>query len=214
MQTSSHTIRTETTEFPEGTIDTRGELSNPWTEEDLRDDLNQCLCDLSDDYFESIADNDPDNDLDDPFTSFGNRSTYEPEFMDDPNGDPSDIVDDLEMRKMRFRFEIPWNYNPPPEPAEQRWHGSYHRIQYQIIFSPADGGDEVVVAEEESIWEGPGEELDTADDWDMLTPEEQEERRDLWRTEWVVVDIPDEPGEVRVDLLRSQCFTGGAWTNH
>lgn len=126
-----------------------------------------------------------------------------------------DCLNQLIVRLGRFRFRIPDDFNPPPEPADQRWHGTYHRIQYRLIFMPRDDPSNTQIISEGNLeWEGPGEELETSDDWLSLTEEEQQARRDLWRTDWVDVDVPDDPGEVHVVLRRSQCYHGAQWVYH
>ena len=130
------------------------------------------------------------------------------------------LTEFLEPWAGRVRFIIPHDFDPPPEPHPQKWHGSWQNIEYHRVFTPIDhdeGDPEIspIVRELFSTqWTGPGDELDTFEGWDALSDEEKEERRASWRTAWEDVGLPEEPGHVTVELHRSQCYHGAPWVLH
>ena len=124
------------------------------------------------------------------------------------------------LRKYRYRFAIPPDFNPPPPPAPQKWHGTWHKIQWQEIFTPADHDPQnptaspKVITDKEIEWNGPGDELETFSGWNSLTDEQKEARRDSWKTAWTVVDFPTQKGQTTIKLKRSQCYHGAPWVRH
>ena len=163
-------------------------------------------------------------------------------YDDDKDNETPDVVKlketeecftSITVKKGRYRAVVPWSFNPPPEPDEQRWHGTYHKMMVKETFTledhdPEDSGSpQPTVTEKELEWRGEGEmpylysELQGDDDWDELSDEdkelklkEQDRRLDTWKTEWIEIDFPPEKGEIEVNLIRSQCYTGGRWSYH
>ena len=110
-------------------------------------------------------------------------------------------ITSLTQRKIRYRVTIAEDFNPPPAPAEQKWHGLYGKYKIDETFTPVDHDPQnpelspIVVTEQELPWTGPG----TLGD------------EDSWATAWQELDIPSAEGETVVTVNSHQCYTGGSW---
>ena len=131
-----------------------------------------------------------------------------------------DCFDSIEVKKGRYRIVIPHNFDPPPPPAEQRWHGTWHRVQLEETFTPLNHDPQnttppqPIISQREVIWKGPGQELETFAGWNALNEDQQEARRNTWKTNWITVDVPNETGTISVKIKRSQCYHGAPWAKH
>ena len=147
----------------------------------------------------------------------------------------------VSVSAIQFRFVIPHDFSNPPEPAEQKWHGTKQVIEYQTVFTPFDHipapslpipDEEGNISEEDQdaydaavivaaaspqkvitpgsvTWTGEGTVIDFDIDEDYT--EAEQAAFDSWKTPWVDVDVPADKGETVVELVRWQCYTGGAW---
>ncbi len=112
----------------------------------------------------------------------------------------------------RYRWVIPHDFDPPPEPSEQKWHGTWHKIEFEEIFSPEGAGGDIVT--EKSIeWDsGGGTLIDFSLDGDYTDLEL--EALNSWKTEYIETETPTEDGGISVVMKRSQCYHGAPWVYH
>lgn len=130
--------------------------------------------------------------------------------------------DDLEgagdFKEIRWRCTIPHDFDPPPAPSEQRWHGTWHKIELKETFTPAAYDEQDAESPQPQVtirtaeWTGPGTEIDFDIDGDY-TPAEQTDL-DSWKTTWVEIDPPQEAGTTSIEIYRSQCYHGAPWVYH
>lgn len=164
-----------------GTYVDKETLTSPWTEAAILADLTPCLA--SESWSAGVC-------------SAGYAVTY--------NGSSTECVASIELRAYRYRFVIPDDFDPPPLPHPQKWHGEYHAIEYQEIFTPADHDplnpelSPKVITDKSVEWTGPGTLGDA----------------DSWKTPWVEVDPPAQPSTIMIELVRSRCTHSVPWTNH
>lgn len=235
----THITQTHTLRKKEHTVDYSGtasvtasgvlvdstERSEPWTETKIRDDLQACLdamdwepgaCKAE---YAVTYNQKPKLDIHgDPVTEDHDDDPATPEVpvYEDETG----CVDEMEMRQWRYRFVIPHDFDPPPEPHPQKWHGIWHKLEWQEIFTPADHDPEAplvspkVVTAKSGEWTGPGDELETYEDWNTLTDEQKKTRRESWKTPWTEIDVPETQGTTTLKLIRSQCYHGAPWAYH
>ncbi len=121
----------------------------------------------------------------------------------------------LTLAKARFRLVVPHDFDPPPKPARQKWHGTWHEAEVWVVFheSAPWGGEApqpVLVDRHTLIWHGPGEELHGAG-WDSLSDEGKKRKEDTWKSDWIELDVPDKPGHYEVRVRRDRCYHGAKW---
>ena len=119
---------------------------------------------------------------------------------------------------VRSRFVIPHYFDPPPEPHEQKWHGTMHIIEYTTEFEPLynKDGPDIPPEDHTAIWTGQGLVINFVG-WDNLSDDEKLERENSWKTPWA--DLPEIEGNtvglgLSVRLERSQCYEGAPWQIH
>ncbi len=120
------------------------------------------------------------------------------------------------LRSIRWRIVIPHSFDPPPPPAEQRWHGEWNMCELIETFTPKDhnpddpNSPQEMTVKRESEWNGPGLLIDY-DGFSDLEEDEKKARRDSWKTDWVEIDAPNEEGTIDIALGRFKCVHSIPW---
>lgn len=233
VKTQSHTEKTDTltVDYDNSSITDSGVyvsseiLSSPWTESAIAADLKTCInakdweagaC--SADYTVTYNQKPKLDAQGDPVTEDHDEDPNTPEVpvYEDETG----CVATMLLRKFRYRFVIPHNFEPPPAPHPQKWHGEYHKIEWEEVFTPHDHDPQnptaspKVVTAKSVEWNGPGDELDTWSGWNGLTESQKQARRDSWKTAWNEVTYPASKGQTTIVLKRSKCYHSAPWVKH